>query len=205
MMINLIVVCSLMVLGIVNGDRAVHAGTFQWTDDNGTAGFTDNLLTVPQRHRNGVVKHRLRGQVHSSIGDTQTAVAHTDLQTDTSSPGIPPGATSSDPPVEVELIDEDQPVSERERWRERLQEAKAKIVERRAKRSELEKTVDESRYGMWLTFGPGASDLERRKEIPKIEQELQNLDQEIKQLEDEVRIVIPREARRAGVPLGWLR
>ncbi len=186
-MIILIVVCLLMVWGVAEEPTAAYADTFQWMDEDGTAGFTDNVLTVPRQHRKGVVKRQAREPARSSTVRPQAE------------------ATPSGQPVEGEIVDEDEPASERERWRERLQTAKAKIVELRAERGELEKKVDESRRGRWFTFGPGASDLERQKDIPKIEQEIKDLDQQIKQLEGEVRIVIPREARRAGIPPGWLR
>ena len=186
-MIILIVVFLLMVWGIAEEPTPAYAETFQWVDEDGTAGFTDNVLTVPRQHRKGVVKRQAREPSRLSTVRPQAE------------------ATPSEQPVEGEIVGEDELASERERWRERLQAAKAKIIELRAERGELEKQVDESRRGIWFTFGPGASDLEKRKDIPKIEQGMKDLDQQIKQLEGEVSIVIPREARRAGIPPGWLR
>ena len=183
----LIVVCSFMLWGIAGKPPSAYAETFQWTDEHGTAGFTDNVLTVPRQHRKGVVKRQVREPVRSS---TSSETAET-----------PPSGA----PVEKEIVEGDEPASERERWRERLQTAKAKIVALRAERGELEKKVDESQRGRWFTFGPGASDLEQLKDVPKVEQEIKDLDQQIKQLEEEVSIVIPREARRAGIPPGWIR
>ena len=200
-MMILIVVCSLMLWGIVGDVRAVHAGTFQWTDENGTAGFTDNVLAVPRQHRKNVVKRQIRTPARSVTVRPQVKAAHSDSQDD----ATPPETLPSAQPVEGEIVDGGEPISERERWRARLQTAKAKIIELRAERGDLEHKIDESRRGRWFTFGPGASDLEKQEEVPKLEQNMRNLDQEIKQLEDEVKVVIPREARRAGIPPGWFR
>jgi len=184
---RLIIVCVFMAWGMAEEPTSTYAETFQWTDENGTAGFTDNVLTVPRQHRKDAVKRHVREPARSSRVP----------------PPIEP--SSSEKPVESENVDEDKPASERERWRERLQAAKAKIIELRAERSQLEKEGDKSRRGRWFTFGPGASDVESQQDIPKIEQAMKDIDQQINRLEKEVKIVIPREARRAGVPPGWLR
>ena len=200
-MIIVIVVCSLMLWGIAGEDPLVHAGTFQWTDEDGTAGFTDNVLAVPRQHRKGVVKRQVRKSARSITIRPQVKASQKDIQKDSALPEAAPTAQ----PVEGEIVDGAESTSERQRWHERLQTAKGKIVELRVERGELEKDIEESRRGRWFTFGPGASDFEKQKETPKIEQAMRDLDQEIRQLENEVRVVIPREARRAGIPPGWLR
>ncbi|GEM_PF-4281161 len=200
-MLVIVGVCLLVGWGIVDEARSVHADTFQWMDENGTAGFTDNVLTVPRQHRDGLVTRQAREPSSSAAVPSYSSVLSGNRQKEE----LASDATIREQSEEEEIASEDGIGDTKRWWKERLRGAKATIVDLRAYRNTLEKKINETQHGMWLTFGPGASDFEKRSDMPRIEKEMRDVEEEINQLEHEVSVVIPAEARRAGIPPGWFR
>lgn len=196
----------LMAWGMPEEAPRAYAATFQWTDEHGTAVFTDNILTVPRPHRKHLVQRQVRQPVRSIAVRPPDDDGDAPRETDAAD-AIAAEGTSGERTSEAIRSDasREEPFQERDRWRARLRTAKTTLAERRAERRALEKTLHETQYGMWLTFGPGASDRDQREAIPEIERKLRDVETEIRQREQEVKFVIPGEARRAGIPPGWLR
>ncbi len=192
-----------MLLEIAGEPSVAYSETLQWTDENGAVGFTDNVLAVPPQERGDVVPRQSRESARSFAVPPRNRTTGVSQDVDATFSESAPSESKDGKALSGE--DQVDPRRNRDYWRERIQVAKAKVEELRAERLALEQKLDESTYGMWLTFGPGASNLEQREEMPNIEQDIKELDHEIERLENEVTMVIPREARRAGVPPGWLR
>lgn len=85
-------------------------------------------------------------------------------------------------------------------WQKRMKEAKAKLQE---KLEEFRKTQEEykglaTKADFALFPGQGKKKEELRKKVARLEQEVDALIRE-------VYVVIPEDARKAGVPPGWIR
>ncbi len=152
---------------------------YQWTDNKGVAHITDDLNKIPAKYRS---KAR---RLETTEGTEET-------------PAVSPSP-------EEEQIEEDREEREanlREEWQLRMRAAKSRLADAEQRYHALDEKKN-SLFGSW--GGPASGHLEDREEAARIEEEMKQVKKEIDGIRNEIEVVIPDEARKAGVPPGWLR
>ena len=150
---------------------------YQWTDRHGTVHITDGLGKVPERYRD---KARKMESVKGQDPDREQQMADQPAESDAAE-------------AEAEAKAEWQ--YKMREWRTRLANAEK---EKRALEQEKEKIT--------LTWGSAAgAPPTYRQRTADIDRQLQDLQADIDRAKNMLRNVLPDEARKAGVPPGWLR
>ena len=158
---------------------------FQWTDDQGTVHITDDPDKVP-------AKYRSRTQSIRQSGDASEAGQEQQVQQkpsrDTSSKQ---GAGAAE-------------ASQKAAWQGRVLEAKTRLADAESRVMDLEqrKQVITSQWG---AAGAALPPQEVLDEMNQIDSNLARTRREIEDIRNEINVVIPDEARKAGIPPGWLR
>lgn len=156
---------------------------YQWKDDRGTVHITDDAGKIP-------VKYRSKAEKIESVESAEPALPAQER-------GRSGGAAPQTP------IDEGEDDLQRILWLERLKEWRDRLADAEKRLQDLEQKREEAlrRWG-----GSAASGrLEGGVEADQIEQEMKKVQQEIDEARNQIEVVIPGEARKAGVPPGWLR
>jgi hypothetical protein len=155
------------------------AETYQWTDKNGTVGFTDSLENVPPQYRQSA--KRVEGK--ESTKPLQVVPS-------------PPGRDNTMPPAST---DQDNLYAA---WRHRMIAARAELDALKAQREKAQTAYDAVRRPTWIpNLRIFPIDPEK---VAQAEATLKELEQRIRDKENEITTTIPDEARRAGVPPGFL-
>ncbi len=151
---------------------------YEWTDDQGVAHMTDVPEDVPPQYRERAVKlESVRGSEPPSASMPPSS-------------GVAPNAS------------EREAVAERSRWQSRLQEAKTRLANAKTKRAALE----QQRAALLTRWGsPAYAPAAARLEAEQLDAEIAAAQKEADNARNEIEVVIPEEARKAGVPPGWLR
>jgi DNA repair exonuclease SbcCD ATPase subunit len=153
---------------------------FQWTDAKGVTHIADGLDKVPKAYRDKALKLEQPKKEDTDQGQQ----VHQDR-------GYPSGANA--------------PVSDtaaKNAWQQRMKEARQRLAEAESRYRELDQRRNEV-LGSW--GGPASGHLSGRIEADKIEQEMKDVQKEIDAARKDIDVVIPEDARKAGVPPGWLR
>lgn len=153
---------------------------YQWIDGKGVVHITDSLEKVPKQYRDKATKLE-------------------QPQEEPGQPGLPnKGLSPYRGFSDVEGIDADRKAE----WQQRMKEARARLADVEKRYRELDqKRLDA--VGQW--GGIAAGHREGVMESERIEQEMEQLKPELDAARNQVEVVIPEEARKAGVPPGWLR
>lgn len=151
---------------------------YQWTDNKGVVHITDRLEKVPERYR-------------SSARRVEAPAAE---ENDTEKQRISPNAGYSG--------EEGREVDQKTYWQRRMKEAKQNLATLEGNYRDLDQKHTEL-LGSW--GGAAGGHLEDRVEAGRIEQEMKQVQQKIDDARNQIEVVIPDEARKAGIPPGWLR
>ncbi len=161
-----------------NTERESHL--YQWTDDSGVVHITDGLGNVPQQYR---TKAR-------TIGETRKSEPGQGQQSRTVT-NEPAGSTNQ----ETEA-------SQKAAWRNRIQEWKTRLSQAEDRYHEL----DQRRTELLMSWGgPAYGPIDNKVKAEQIEQQMREVQKQIDEARNMLDVVIPEEARKAGVPPGWLR
>ena len=177
------IACFISILGLSSGDAAL-ATMYQWTDEHGTVGFTDDLQRVPPEHR----KSAKRLEEKSS----RTMLAAPTITNPTVA------ERSANAPAAASPI-----VSDADRyavWLERLDKARKDLEELKVQRQKAEDERIRMLRQVWYQWG-FVDDEQFAKQLAKI----RDLDRQIRDKEYELGSSIPDQARRASIPPGVLR
>ncbi len=151
---------------------------YQWTDEKGVFHISDSLDKVPKKFRENAKK--LESAPGSAGGQRRPA--------DITAPS--------------DYSEEEREADRKEEWQQRMKSAKQKLANAEQHYTELQQKRDQL-LRSW--GGPASGHLEGREEADRINQEMKQVQEEINDARNQVEVVIPDEARRAGVPPGWLR
>jgi hypothetical protein len=151
---------------------------YQWTDDQGNIGFTDDPDTIPEKYRQNA--ERMDGKTVPKKQKTNIA------------PAIPPSTVSNG---DIHLDDNGR---DELWWRTRMQDL-------RNRKNELLGEKEKLAAGTNSLGKLGLGSIEANQQAKDTEKQLQQLDSEIKAIEQELTVSIPEEARMANAPPGWLR
>ncbi len=152
---------------------------YEWMDNNGTVHISDDLGDVPEQYRRQVRK-RLEQPAKQETG-RQEQVA-------------PQPAQQPEEETDQEAGKEEWQQKIRD-WKERLANAENRYDHLGKERSAL--------INIWgvLAHAP----LETQNRARQIDEEMKRVQKEIDDARNMIDVVIPEEARKAGVPPGWLR
>jgi hypothetical protein len=157
-----------------------NAYLYQWTDDGGVVHVTDGLGKVPARFQSKA--RRLEAAPEAGAAPSQPAQQ----------------GVSSSPDNRQEQRESEQKAL----WQRRMQEAKSRIAAATQHYQEIEQRRT-ALLGPWGT--PAYAPPQVRLEAERAAEEMQRVQREIDDARHEAEVIIPEEARKAGVPPGWLR
>ncbi len=172
---------------------------YQWTDDRGVVHITDKLNNVPPRYRSRA--RALEGRPAAAGASGQHAPAP--------EPYLP--EEQRDRALQAE---EDRKAE----WQERLWSARVRLrnAEDQYRALERERDALKEQYGggtsvitlptgEQMVSGTAAAPQEVLNRISVLEVEMVQVRRRIDDERNQVEVVIPDEARKAGIPPGWLR
>lgn len=153
---------------------------YQWTDDKGIVHITDGLGKVPKTYRDKALKLT---QPNKEDVDQGQQVQQKSV--------YPSGAESESANAVMKGV-----------WQQRMRAAKQRLAGAEKRYQEL----DQRRNELLRSWGGPASGRQtERIEAEEIEQDMKDAQKEIDEARQDVDVVIPEEARKAGIPPGWLR
>lgn len=153
---------------------------YEWTDSKGGVHITDNLGEVPEQYRSK--SRKIENPKGEEVGPEQQ------MRDETRSPS---GAAT-----------EQQEAASKAAWQQRIRDWKERLADAQKRYHDLDQKRQEA-LGMW--GGPASGHLEGRAEADRIAQDMMEVQRDIDEARDMIETVIPEEARRAGIPPGWLR
>ncbi len=155
---------------------------YEWTDDRGNVHVTDDFGDVPEKYRDKVRRVEMAPKPGQGQGR--------EVQEETA------------PPPSRESEQESDEASKKAEWQQRLRDWKKRLAEAEKRYADLEQERNEllRRRGTPAYAPPGD-----RIKAQQIEQEMEQVKKEIAEARNMIDVVIPDEARKAGIPPGWLR
>lgn len=153
---------------------------YQWTDGKGVVHITDGLDKVPEPYR----PHARRLEAAPEEGAAQKQPGQQGVSSPTGNGG------------------EQREAQQKAMWRQRMSDAKQRL----AAAEQRYREIDQRRtylLGQWGT--PVYAPPEARIEAERLAREMQIVQKEIDDARNQLEVAIPEEARKAGVPPGWLR
>jgi len=153
---------------------------YQWTDKKGIVHIADGLDKVPKGYRDRAVKLQQPEREDSDQGQQVRQ------------PSVYPSGAAS------EAAD----AAAKAAWQQRMRAARQRL----ANAEKRYQTLDQRRNELLQSWGgPASGRLTERTEAETIEQEMKNVQREMDGARSDVNVVIPEQARKAGIPPGWLR
>jgi len=154
---------------------------YTWTDDSGGVHITDGLGNVPEQYRPKARKTE----------DSRKGEAGQGQQTQNVTGGTarPESEEETEESLKAELQDRIQ------EWKTRLDQAEKRYRELDQQRTEL----------LMSSGGPAYGPIENKVKAEQIAQEMKEVEKQIDEARNMLDVVIPEDARKAGVPPGWLR
>ena len=153
---------------------------YQWTDKKGVVHIADGLDKVPKMYRDKATK--LRQPSEEDIDQGQNVPQGS---------GYPSGAAS-------EAAD----AASKDAWQQRMRDERERLADSEKRYQELVQRRDELLQS-W--GGPASGKFAERIEADRIEREMNDVQNEIDNARKEIDVEIPEQARKAGIPPGWLR
>jgi hypothetical protein len=180
-MTGLLLVASLLFLGAAARAQEGSGGLFTWTDKDGVVHMTDSLDKVPNEYRS-------RAQ-RTGNGASSPAVVP-----EVQSP-IPPATSNQGGGNDAAL---------KAQWQSRMLDAKRKLQNAENNYQQLEKRKSDFQ-AQWGSSGSALPPQNVLDQMKELDVDMSHAKAEIDNARDQINNVIPDEARRAGIPPGWLR
>lgn len=155
---------------------------YRWTDDKGIVHITDQFVKIPEKYRSKARKT-----------DIQVEKGTSELRYDEGVPGLT---------GEMETSDEVEEEIRKAEWQDRIHDWKQKLADAE-KRYRLLETERNEVFGRWGTPAYAPPEVKLRAE--QIEKDMQAARSQIDEANNMLNVVIPEDARKAGIPPGWLR
>jgi hypothetical protein len=158
---------------------------YQWKDDQGVVNVADSLDKVPPKYRSQATQLLQHGadREEQSRGEPRKGEQPQNLDAGTST---------------------DRDEIKKAEWQQRMMDAKHRLTAAEDRYSRIEQRRNEliSRSG---SSGAALPTQEMLDEINELNGELAQARIDADKVRNEVEVIIPDEARRAGIPPGWLR
>jgi len=162
------------------GDKELKESyLYQWTDEKGVVYITDDLNKVPKVYRDKALKL------------TQPKTEGVDQKQVQQKSGYSSGSGSEAADAAGKAV-----------WQQRMRGARQRLEAAEKRYHEL----DQRRNELLQSWGgPASGRLDTRTDADSVEQEMKGVQGEIDAARNDLDVVIPEEARKAGIPPGWLR
>ena len=180
-MTGLLLVASLFFLGAAAYAQEESGGLYTWTDKNGVVHMTDSLDKVP-------------GEYRSRTQKTDSGISGGNVVPEAQSPTAP--STSDQGGVNDAVL--------KAQWQARMLDAKRRLQNAENNYQRLEKRKSDLQ-AQWGSSGSALPPQDVLDQMNKLDVDLSRAKTEIDNARDQINNVIPDEARRAGIPPGWLR
>ena len=207
---------SVLVVGIVASAGALVAEAsgsqiYKYRKKDGTVVYTDKLSDLPRSARAKYAKReaeeqKARARLEASLGKAEVARRESEAKRKAELARQIEQADAMRRRQELQALlarlnERDAKEAEREqRWRKRLADAKAEVERLYKEFQQTREAYDNLAVRIDYTLFPG-----QNKEKFKLRDRLEKLEKELDAALTELNDTIPTEARRAGVPPGWLR
>jgi chromosome segregation ATPase len=200
-----------VVLAVLPAGSAVAQDIFRWVKPDGSVTFTDSLAALPEPvrqdyNRKIAAREAQRAELERSLGKEERARREAEAERTRVANEAMEAAERA---TRLSAIDErlkafaeadKKRQNEKKQWIERVRTARAKVQKLYQDFHAAEATWNDLGTRASFTLLPGqAEELAKAKET--MDALVPQLDAAIKELE----VTIPEEARRAGIPPGWLR
>ncbi len=167
--------------GAQEGSKEQKSYLYQWTDDSGGVHITDGLGNVPEQYR-----AKARKMEGSRTGETSQGQQTQNVSGGVAGPESGAGTEESRKAEWQNLIRE---------WKTRLEQAENNY-----------RTLDQQRTELLMSSGgPAYGPTENKVKAQQVEQQMKEVQKQIEEARHMLDVVIPEDARKAGVPPGWLR
>jgi hypothetical protein len=159
---------------------------YQWTDERGNVGVADDLTKVPEKYRAGAKRAQQPGAADPGQDAREIRQqAAQELRQDSES------STDADDIKKAE-------------WQQRVHDAKRRVTDAEARLNDLERRKAEL-MSQWGGAGAALPPQHVLDEMAKIEADKVQARKEADKALDEINVTIPDQARKAGIPPGWIR
>jgi len=158
---------------------------YEWKDDKGVVNVADDLSKVPDKYRSKAKKLGQPGP-GSAVQEQQQP---------------------QEPPVSKEAADRATQAAEDSRkagWQLRMQDAKRQLAVAEDRYSQTQQRRNEL-ASKWGASGAALPPQEALDEMNRLDGELAKAKIDADKARNDIEVTIPDEARRAGIPPGWLR
>ena len=159
---------------------------YQWTDGQGNIGLADDLSKVPEIYRAGA----RRVQQPGAADPGQDAREIRQQAAEESSQDSESSADADD--------------IKKAEWQQRVHDAKRRVTDAEVRLNDLERRKAEL-MTQWGGAGAALPPQHVLDEIGKIEADKVQARKDIDKANEEINVTIPDQARKAGIPPGWLR
>lgn len=158
---------------------------YQWKDERGVVNVTDSLDKVPPKYRSQATQRLQPGADKEEQRREETREREQSQVLD--------AGTS-----------QDQDELKKAEWQQRMHDAKRRLADAEDRYSQIELRKNEL-ASKWGASGASLPTQEAINEMNRLEGELVRAKIDAEKARNEVEVTIPDEARRAGIPPGWLR
>jgi hypothetical protein len=163
------------------GSNEPKSYIYQWTDDRGGIHITDGLGNVPEQYRSTARKIEGSGKDEAGQGQQTQRV--------TGEPSGPGSEEAAEGRRKAE-------------WQDRIREWKTRLTQA----EERYRQLDQQRTELLMSSGgPAYGPIENKVKAEQVGQDMKEVQKQIDEARNMLDVVIPEEARKAGVPPGWLR
>ncbi len=178
---GLLSIAAVIVFGSAALAQEGNGALYKWTDKDGVVHVTDSLEKVPKDYRSKAVRIGEEGSGSSEASQAQSPA--------------PPAPSDHDGGNDAAL---------KAQWQSRMRDAKRRLQYAEEKFQQLAKQKSDLQ-AQWGSAGAALPPQSVLDEMKQLDADMANAKTEIDNARDMIDNVIPDEARRAGIPPGWLR
>jgi len=178
---GLLLMVIMLFVGLAAWAGEENGGLFTWTDKEGVTHVADSLDKVPNEYRS---KAQRTGN-------------------GTSGPAVVPEAQSPTAPATSDKGGGND-AALKAQWQSRMLDAKRRLQNAENNYQQLEKRKSDLK-AQWGSAGAALPTQGVLDEMKQLDASMASAKAEIDKARDQINNVIPDEARRAGIPPGWLR
>lgn len=183
---------------------AARAESYKYTDKNGVVHFTDDPYALPEPQRSKVLRRleqeRAEQEKRRQQGLEKPPQVREKLPVGHIGANPKGGKGRADPPKTGRTTTDPTSASQREQWKTKMANARKRVNSLREECDKLRTTRNDNKRKSLIFATPGA-----RAEANKAADSLTTCEQHLKEAKHKLEVDLPEEARRAGVPPGWLR
>ena len=190
---------------------AAHAQVYKYRKKDGTVLYTDTLADLPPKIRAKYAKReaekaRRRARLEASLGKAEVARREAEAKRKADLQRQMDQVDQMRRRQELQVLlkrirdEEAQEADKKKQWQQRVAKARADVQALFTEFKKTREAFDTIAVRADFTLFPGQAG-----EKEKLRKKLDKLEKELDSALEELNVRIPNEARRAGIPPGWVR